>query len=90
MKQPFIDTYRPLEQIWRLYVARDIQETFPAWPSSERGKTPEECAKWDRLNRVLKQAKKDRLAYDLWKSDIKREIDYMERQERRYHLNWIH
>lgn len=90
MKKPFIDTYRPLTQIWRLYVARDHHETFPAWPSSEKGKTAEERAKWDRLDRVLDQAKKDRLAYDLWKWDIEREIKYMERHTGRYLQDWIH
>lgn len=90
MKKPFIDTYAPLTSTWLHYVAKDAHEDFPAWPSSERGRTSEERAKWERLNRVLNQAKKDRLAYDKWKWDIESEIKYMERHTGRYHKDWIH
>lgn len=83
-------THNGLGRLWAHYVAKDVHENFPAWPSSEKGKTAEERAKWDRLTRFQEQLRKDQRAYDLWKWDIEREIAYMEKKTGRYHRDWIH
>lgn len=89
-REPITPTRYTLPELWLHYVSKDRHEDFPAWPSSEKGKTAEERAKWDRLTRFHEQLRKDQRTYDMWKLDIKREIAYMEKQTGRYHQDWIH